>query len=50
MSNAMVCWYLSQELVVAAFVLALLFFSAGERIFFKAAVDDMAPFRYCSEV
>jgi hypothetical protein len=31
---------------VAAFVLSLLFFSTGERIFFKAAVDDMAPFRY----
>lgn len=36
-----------EEKVVAACVLALLFFSSGERIFFKAAVDDMAPFR-CS--
>eukprot|EP00603_Paraphysomonas_imperforata_P012710 CAMPEP_0114476802 /NCGR_PEP_ID=MMETSP0104-20121206/14979_1 /TAXON_ID=37642 ORGANISM="Paraphysomonas imperforata, Strain PA2" /NCGR_SAMPLE_ID=MMETSP0104 /ASSEMBLY_ACC=CAM_ASM_000202 /LENGTH=439 /DNA_ID=CAMNT_0001651617 /DNA_START=263 /DNA_END=1582 /DNA_ORIENTATION=+ len=34
-----------EELIVAAFVLALLCFSAGERVFFKAAVDDMAPFR-----
>ena len=34
------------ELVLAGFVLALIFFSMGERIFFKAAVDDMAPFRY----
>lgn len=35
----------TQELIVAGFILALLFFSAAERIFFKAAVDDMAPFR-----
>lgn len=33
------------EKVVGGCVLALLFFSSGERIFFKAAVDDMAPFR-----
>lgn len=37
-----------EEQLVAGCVLALLFFSTGERIFFKAAVDDMAPFRYSS--
>jgi hypothetical protein len=38
-------WWYVQELSVAGFVLALLFFSTAERIFFKAAVDDMASFR-----
>lgn len=34
-----------EELVVAVFVLILLISSTSERIIFKAAVDDMAPFR-----